>query len=94
VKRAVAFLAALLLVSFGSRVRAQTTETNSFTNLDKLIPDGSPSGLHDVRTITSSVLNLSSLRVKLRIIGEFDGDLYGYLRHIRFLAISSKILST
>jgi hypothetical protein len=73
----------LLLMSGSLPLRAQITKTNSFTNLNKVIPDGNSSGLHDVRTISSTIPQLSSVRLKLRVTGEFNGDLYGYLRHIR-----------
>jgi subtilisin-like proprotein convertase family protein len=65
------------------RLEAQITEIQYFTNLNKSIPDGNAAGLSDVRSVTSSIVNLSSVRVKLRTIGEFNGDLYSYLRHIQ-----------
>jgi subtilisin-like proprotein convertase family protein len=65
------------------RARAQTTETHSFTNLNRAIPDGDASGLSDVRTVTSAIAQLSSVRVKLHIAGEYNGDLYAYLRHVQ-----------
>ena len=47
------------------------------------IPDGRATGLHDVRTITSAIANLSSVRLNVRLTGEFNGDLYSYVRHIQ-----------
>jgi len=57
-------------------------ETNRFQGLNRIIPDGNASGASDVRVISSPIPELSSVRVHLRIRGEFNGDLYGYLRHI------------
>jgi subtilisin-like proprotein convertase family protein len=64
-------------------VNAQVSETNSYSNVNKPVPDGNAAGLSDVRTINSAIANLSAVRVKVRITGEFNGDLYGYLRHIQ-----------
>jgi subtilisin-like proprotein convertase family protein len=82
-RRSVASIIALLLTSGGLPLQAQITETNSFTNLNQAIPDGNSSGLHDVRTISSAIPQLSSVWLRLRVTGEFNGDLYAYLRHIR-----------
>ena len=65
------------------RLPAQLSETNSFPILNKAIPDGNASGMSDVRTISSAIASLNSVRLKLRVIGEFNGDLYAYLRHIQ-----------
>jgi hypothetical protein len=59
---------------------AEVTEIHSFTNLARPIPDGSWSGLSDARSITSSIAKITGVRVKTRIAGEFNGDLYGYVR--------------
>jgi len=75
-------LLVLLLLVTGLCGKAQTIETFSFTNLNRNIPDGNASGLSDVRTVTSAVVNASSVRIKLRVAGEFNGDLYGYVRQI------------
>ncbi len=56
-------------------------ETNRFSP-GVSIPDGSASGLSDVRVVSSPICRLSNVRVQLEIDGEFNGDLYGYLRHI------------
>ena len=73
-----------MLLLWGSLLlQAQITETNSFTSLNQAIPGGNASGLHDVRAITSAIPHLASVRLKMRIAGEFNGDLYGYLRHIQ-----------
>jgi len=39
----------------------------------KAIPDGNASGLHAVRAITSAIAHLSSVRLNLRVTGEFNG---------------------
>jgi subtilisin-like proprotein convertase family protein len=61
---------------------AGLNDTNTFENVNKAVPDGNASGLSDVRVISSPIVGISSVRVQLRIQGEFNGDLYGYLRHI------------
>ena len=45
------------------------------------MPDGNAAGLSDVRNINSAIGNITSLKVSLKVTGEFNGDLYGYLRH-------------
>ena len=83
-ERVSALVAMLLVVVAGSlRVNAQVSELHSFTNLNQAIPDGNAAGLHDVRTVTSAIANLSSLRLRLHVTGEFNGDLYSYVRHIQ-----------
>ncbi len=62
---------------------AQSVETHSFTALNRLLPDGNAAGFSDRRVVTSSIVNISKVRVKLQLSGEFNGDLYGYLRCIR-----------
>ena len=66
----------------GAHLQAQVAETLSFLALDKAIPDGNAAGLSDVRTVNSSISTLYSVRLKLCIAGEFNGDLYGYVRHV------------
>jgi len=58
-------------------LEAQTTETYTFTT-NRVVPDGNPSGLSDVRAINSAIENISSVTVNLKIAGNFNGDLYGY----------------
>lgn len=70
-----------LLATTALTTRAQLVETHSFTNLNRAIPDGSAVGLRDTRSVTSAVTQVTGVRVKLKIAGEFNGDLYGYLRH-------------
>jgi subtilisin-like proprotein convertase family protein len=75
-------LASLLALAVG-RLEAQVAETVTFNNLNKAIPDGNAAGLSDVHVVNSSIVNLASLRVRLRIAGQFNGDLYCYVRHIQ-----------
>jgi hypothetical protein len=65
----------LLLLAVTGPVQAQIHETINFTGLDKSIPDGDASGMHDVRSVASAIGNISSLQVKLHITGQFNGDL-------------------
>jgi subtilisin-like proprotein convertase family protein len=75
---------ALLLALFAvvPQINAQLRETNTFNAVHKMVPDGNASGMSDMRVISSSIAELSRVRVKLRIAGEFNGDLYGYVRQI------------
>ena len=65
------------------QVQAQTVESHIFTNLNRPVPDGNAAGLSDMRSVASSIVDVSAVRVTLNIAGEFNGDLYGYLRRIR-----------
>jgi subtilisin-like proprotein convertase family protein len=56
-------------------------QTNLFTNINKSIPDGDVSGVQDSRTVVSDITQITSARVRLKVTGNFNGDLYGYLRH-------------
>jgi subtilisin-like proprotein convertase family protein len=80
-------LTALLLGASAFGLRAQLSETNRFLAVNKPIPDGTLAGVHDVRTIASDIVFISSIRVRLNISGNFNGDLYGYIRHSSGLAI-------
>ena len=70
----------------GSVALAQTpptTSTYSFT-VGQTIPDGSPSGLSDTRTLdftSQHLYSITDLQVTLNISGGFNGDYYGYLVH-------------
>ena len=59
------------------------TETNTFGSLNRVIPDGSAAGLRDAQAVSSAIVRLSAVRLKLHINGEFNGDLYGHLRHVQ-----------
>src|SRR5437762_9392051 len=64
------------------RAVGQTTETYSFGDLPQPVPDGNTTGMSDRRTVSSVIANISALRVKLDVAGEFNGDLYCYIRHV------------
>ena len=76
----ISILVPLLLVTALPRIQAQITETHTFSS-QRLVPDGNAAGLSDVRTISSSIASIASLRVRLLVTGEFNGDLYAYVRH-------------
>lgn len=73
---------ALMLTAFTYNLTAQTVDTHRFSAVNRPVPDGHASGLSDRRTIDSTVARISRLRVTLSIAGEFNGDLYAYLRHV------------
>src|SRR6266513_935619 len=60
-------------------LQAQTTEIYTFTT-NRLVPDGNAAGLSDVRNLNSAIGTIASLKVRLKITGEFNGDLYASLR--------------
>jgi len=76
-------LAVSAFLTAGGQARAQTVESHAFTNLNRSVPNGNAAGLSDMRSLASSIVDVSAVRVKLNIAGEFNGDLYGYLRRIR-----------
>ena len=61
--------------------RAQFTQTNNFPDVNLSIPDGDVNGTQDIRNIDSDIADITSIRVRLNVSGNFNGDLYGYLRH-------------
>ena len=75
-------LVALFAIATPLSVHAQLSQTNLFNGINQSVPDGNASGLSDRQIISSSITELSRVRVKLRIAGEFNGDLYGYVRQI------------
>jgi subtilisin-like proprotein convertase family protein len=75
-------------------LQAQTLESFNFTT-NRLVPDGDLSGMSDVRNVTSAVGNISSLTVHLKVTGEFNGDLYAYLRHTNgFVVLLNRVGKT
>ncbi len=59
------------------------------------MPDGDLSGLSDVRNVDSAIGNISSLLVRLKVTGEFNGDLYAYLRHTNgFVVLLNRVGKT
>jgi subtilisin-like proprotein convertase family protein len=73
-------LLVLLAVVSPLLLQAQTTESYTFTT-NRVVPDGNAAGLSDVRSVSSAIGTITSLEVRLKIAGEYNGDLYGYLRH-------------
>ncbi len=68
------------LVTSGDLLAGFASSTNSFSpNL--AIPDGNLQGVNDVRTVTTAIHSLVDLKVKLKIVGTYNGDLFCSLRH-------------
>jgi subtilisin-like proprotein convertase family protein len=87
-------LLTLLAVAFPWLLPAQVIESFTFTT-NRLVPDGNFSGLSDVRTVASTVKNISSLQVRLKVTGEFNGDLYAYLRNTNgFVVLLNRVGKT
>lgn len=72
---------ACALIAAATAANAKT-EVYSFANLNRVMPDGSRSGLVDVRNVASGIRSVSSVRVRLNIAGQFNGDLYAYIRQV------------
>ena len=74
-----------LVLASAFTAQAQNFETYTFTTFggqpSLAIPDGNASGVSDLRQSSSSITAIGSLTVSLNISGEFNGDLYAYLRH-------------
>ena len=73
-------LLGFLAVAAPPLLQGQITETHTFTT-NRVVPDGNASGLHDVRSVSSAIAQIAGVKVCLKINGEFNGDLYGYVRH-------------
>jgi len=67
-------------------LQAQVTEVWNLTP-NRLIPDGDPSGLSLAPTLPSAIASIASVTVNLNITGEFNGDLYSYIRHSSGFAV-------
>jgi len=61
-------------------LQAQMIESYTFTT-NRVVPDGNAAGLSDVRNIASVVGSITAITVHLKLTGEYNGDLYAYLRH-------------
>lgn len=85
-KRAI-LLATTALALWASPLKAALTETYTFSGLNLAIPDGTPSGLANYQTISSSITAINSLTVTLTISGGWNGDLYCYLSHSSGFAV-------
>jgi hypothetical protein len=76
---------AVLAVAFGVVTSmAQTTVTNVFSGVNKVIPDGSTVGVSDTQILNFTNANftyITDLSVMLTISGGYNGDFYGYLVH-------------
>ena len=87
--KAQTILGGLLLVVVP--MQAQLVETFNFStfgaNPDLAIPDGNATGISDTRTISSTQSQITSLKVMLDLAGDFNGDLYLYLRHDTGLSV-------
>ncbi len=49
--------------------------------IGQLIPDGDPSGVASVQSISTPITSITDLKVTLRVSGTWNGDLYCYLTH-------------
>jgi subtilisin-like proprotein convertase family protein len=73
---------ALSPAAFGQVVQTYTFTTFSGGQASLAIPDGNAAGVSDTRSISGSgIFSIDSIRLSLDISAEFNGDLYGYLRH-------------
>ena len=48
------------------------SETTSFSGVNTPIPDGTATGIQDVRSITSEIVELTAVRIRLKISGNFN----------------------
>ncbi|MBI3849301.1 MAG: Ig-like domain repeat protein [Verrucomicrobia bacterium] len=73
---------ALLVLNAGvAALYGQFAQTNIFSGFNLSIPDANPVGVQDLRSVVSDIVRITSVRVRLKISGEFNGDLYGLVRH-------------
>ena len=69
----------ILFVCLGSRAAAAVTVISG--SLNQAIPDGSPLGFSDTRTIGPGSDEIVQVKVRLHVTGGFNGDLYIQLIH-------------
>lgn len=62
-------------------LQGQFTQTNIFSEVNLPLPDADLAGIQDVRHVVSDIHEITSVRVRLKVTGEFNGDLYGYVRY-------------
>jgi subtilisin-like proprotein convertase family protein len=75
------FLVGLVPVLVSWLAQGQLTEIDTY-NPNLSIPDGNATGISDSHIISGSPLtSITGLTVDLNITGNFNGDLYFYLRH-------------
>src|ERR1035437_4679419 len=79
-QKLIAVIMMLCLWAATPLLQAQTIETYTFTT-NRLVPDGDASGMSDIRHVPSAIATITAVKVRLKIAGEFNGDLYGYVRH-------------
>jgi subtilisin-like proprotein convertase family protein len=79
-KKRIAIILLVCLSAVLPRLQAQTIETYTFTT-NRLVPDGDVVGLSDVRNINSAIGTIAAVKVGFKLTGEFNGDLFVYLRH-------------
>src|SRR5256885_1707397 len=82
----IAGVAALIGAVLPLRLDAQSLERDTFA-ANRCLPDGNAAGLSETRTLNSGISRISSVKVGLKITGEFNGDLYAYLRHAGHFAV-------
>ena len=75
---AVAILLTTVLVS---SLPAQLLENPTFSGLNLPVPDGNPAGMSFTTNLISGINSISSVKVRLNLAGEFNGDLFAYVRH-------------
>jgi subtilisin-like proprotein convertase family protein len=76
---------ATLLLAGGVGMRAD--EVFTFDNLTLAVPDGRSAGVADFETVSSGIQQMGAVQVELNIAGNFNGDLYCYLRHDNALSV-------
>ena len=80
------YLSAILALPLASH--GALTEVHNYSGPSAAIPDGNPSGLANVLTVSGSeILQIQSVKITLNVTGTFNGDLYAYLQHGSDLAI-------
>lgn len=56
------------------------TAVYSFNGLGIVVPDGSPSGVANVQEVNSGIATIEEVTVTLTLSGDYNGDLYIYLK--------------
>jgi subtilisin-like proprotein convertase family protein len=68
-------------LALGLAASAQPITTTTNFTIGAMIPDGDPSGLASVQTISSSITSMTGLKVTVKLSGPWNGDLYCFLTH-------------
>ena len=74
-------LVAGLVVPVKTFAIMETYEFNSGFQNSGNLPDGNPSGLADLRNISSSITSITDVKVSLNLSGTWNGDIYATLQH-------------